>query len=102
LSLLLFYSVHNGRFFDQSLQVNIIPIFCTQQIIVIVILYSYIDEHKPKFIKNLSDAVAIKSVSSWPETRPEIFKMMKWAASRLEALGATTELKDIGKQVLFY
>jgi nonspecific dipeptidase len=50
----------------------------------------------------LSDAVAIKSVSSWPETRPEIFKMMKWAASRLEALGATTELKDIGKQVFWH
>jgi len=63
-------------------------------------VFSYIDEHKQKFIKNLSDAVAIKSVSSWPETRPEIFKMMKWAASRLEALGATTELKDIGKQTL--
>lgn len=60
---------------------------------------SYIDDNKQKFIKNLSDAVAIKSVSAWPETRQEIFKMMKWVAEKLEHLGATTELIDIGKQV---
>lgn len=60
---------------------------------------SYIDSNKGKFIKNLSDAVAIKSVSAWPETRPEILKMVQWVAIRLEELGATTELKDIGKQV---
>lgn len=34
-----------------------------------------------------------------PETRPEIFKMVKWVAAKLEHLGATTELKDVGKQV---
>ena len=39
---------------------------------------SYIDNNKGKFIKNLDDAVAIKSVSAWPETRPEITKMVKW------------------------
>lgn len=62
-------------------------------------LFSYIDENKQKFIKNLDDAVAIKSVSAWPDVRPEIVRMVKWVATRLEQLGATTELKDIGKQV---
>jgi hypothetical protein len=28
-----------------------------------------VDSRKEEFIKNLSDAVAIKSVSAWPETR---------------------------------
>lgn len=62
--------------------------------------FSYIDSNKEKFINNLKEAVAIKSVSSWPETRPEILKMVEWTAAKLEKLGATTELKDIGKQVL--
>jgi len=61
-------------------------------------VFSYIDSNKGKFIKNLDEAVAIKSVSAWPETRPEIFKMVKWVAAKLELLGATTELKDVGKQ----
>ncbi|KAI9560884.1 hypothetical protein GHT06_011838 [Daphnia sinensis] len=63
-------------------------------------VFSYIDSNKDKFIKNLNEAVAIKSVSAWPETRPEIFKMVKWVAAKLEHLGATTELKDVGKQKL--
>jgi len=59
----------------------------------------HIDNNKAKYIKNLSDAVAIKSVSAWADTRPEIFKMMEWAKVRLEALGATTSLRDVGEQV---
>lgn len=59
----------------------------------------HIDANKVKYIKNLSDAVAIKSVSAWADTRPEIFKMMEWAKTRLEALGATCSLRDVGEQV---
>jgi hypothetical protein len=33
--------------------------------------FSYIDANKGKFIKNLSDAVAIKSVSCWADHRQE-------------------------------
>ena len=40
-------------------------------------LFAAIDNNKEKFIENLSKAVAIKSVSAWPDTRPEITKMMK-------------------------
>ncbi|KZC12090.1 PREDICTED: cytosolic non-specific dipeptidase [Dufourea novaeangliae] len=61
-------------------------------------LFSYIDSHKAEYINNLREAVAIKSVSAWPDHRNEIVKMMKWAEIRLKDLGATTELADIGKQ----
>lgn len=64
------------------------------------IQFSYIDEHKNEFIETLSEAVAIKSVSAWPDCRPEILRMVKWTAERLEKLGASTELKDLGKQVV--
>ncbi|XP_043261664.1 cytosolic non-specific dipeptidase isoform X2 [Colletes gigas] len=63
-------------------------------------LFSYIDKHKAEYIDNLKEAVAIKSVSAWPDHRNEIIKMMKWAEVKLKDLGATTELVDIGKQTL--
>lgn len=47
----------------------------------------------------MEEAVAIKSVSAWPDTRQEIFRMVKWAGARLEELGACIELKELGKQV---
>ena len=40
-------------------------------------LFAAIDKNKERFIENLSKAVAIKSVSAWPHTRPEITTMMK-------------------------
>lgn len=63
-------------------------------------LYGHIDQHKKDYIDNLREAVAIKSVSSWPEVRGEVVKMMKWMEVKLQKLGATTELIDIGKQKL--
>lgn len=44
--------------------------------------------------------MAIKSVSAWPEKRDEIVRMTKWVEEKMKALGATTELADIGKQTL--
>lgn len=64
------------------------------------LIFSYIDDHKTEYINNLREAVAIKSVSAWPDHRDEIIKMMKWAETRLKDLGVTTELADIGKQTL--
>lgn len=52
------------------------------------------------YINNLREAVAIKSVSAWPDHRNEIVKMMKWAEIKLKNLEATTELVDVGKQSL--
>lgn len=48
----------------------------------------------------LREAVAIKSVSAWPESRGEITKMVHWTKAKLEKLGAECELVDVGKQTL--
>jgi len=63
-------------------------------------LFSHIDAHQEDYIKTLAEAVAIKSVSAWPECRPEIKKMIDWAQHRLEKLGTKCEQKDIGLQTL--
>ncbi|XP_013780642.1 cytosolic non-specific dipeptidase-like [Limulus polyphemus] len=63
-------------------------------------IFSYIDEHQQQYIETLKKAVAIRSVSAWPETREEIIKMVKWVAELLEAEGATCELADVGTQTL--
>lgn len=60
----------------------------------------YIDDHAQDYINNLKEAIAIKSVSAWPDHRNEVVKMMKWAEVKLKSLEATTELVDIGKQPL--
>lgn len=53
-------------------------------------------------METLSQAVSIKSVSADPDLRNEVIKMMKWAEVKLQSLGATTELCDIGKQVQYF
>lgn len=53
-------------------------------------------------METLSEAVSIKSVSADPDLRNEVIKMMKWAEVKLIELGATTELCNIGTQVIFY
>ncbi|KAF7988663.1 hypothetical protein HCN44_001236 [Aphidius gifuensis] len=63
-------------------------------------LFGHIDEHKQEYIDNLREAVAIKSVSSWPDARDEVFKMMKWMEEKMKSLGATTELADNGIETL--
>lgn len=60
----------------------------------------YIDDHRIEYIENLKEAVAIKSVSAWPDHRNDIVEMMKWAETRLKELGTVTELVDVGKQEL--
>ncbi len=52
-------------------------------------VFDYIDKNVDKWIDNLAEAVAIKSVSAWTETRPEIEKMVWWVGKKLENLGAT-------------
>ena len=59
-------------------------------------LFAFIDEHKEEYIKNLGDAVEIKSVSAWPHTRDEIVKMVELVGDRVKALGATIEYCDVG------
>lgn len=64
------------------------------------LIFNYIDKHQEKFIKDLSDAVAIKSVSAWPECRKDIVTMEEWAAKRLKEFGASVELVNVGDQTL--
>lgn len=61
---------------------------------------SEVDRNKATYIETLREAVAIRSVSAWPHTRPDIDVMVEWTAKRLKALGATIELVDIGRQTL--
>lgn len=63
-------------------------------------LFGLIDENKLKYIDVLKTAVAIQSVSAWPEKRGEIQRMMEWTADKLKALGTEIEMVDIGKQTL--
>ncbi len=62
-------------------------------------VFEYIESNREKWIGNLSEAVAIRSVSAWKETRPEIDKMVHWVGKRLENLGATIEYCEVGFQV---
>lgn len=48
----------------------------------------------------MKEAVAIKSVSSWPDNRGDIDTMVNWTADKLRALGAEVELAELGTQTL--
>lgn len=48
----------------------------------------------------MKEAVAIKSVSAWPHSRPDVIKMMDWAAAKLKKLGAQIEMAELGTQTL--
>lgn len=63
-------------------------------------IFSVIDDGKKKWIDLLSEAVAIKSVSAWPHSRPDVIKMMQWYADELKKEGATIELASVGEQTL--
>lgn len=63
-------------------------------------IFEYIDNHQDVYIKRLADAVAIRSVSCWPETRPEVVKMVETVAKEVERLGGTTRLADVGMEKL--
>ncbi|PSN57899.1 Cytosolic non-specific dipeptidase [Blattella germanica] len=63
-------------------------------------IFSHIDANKKKYIETLREAVAIQSVSAWPEKRGEIVKMAHWVKVRLEKLGTEVEICELGKQKL--
>ncbi|XP_061392242.1 cytosolic non-specific dipeptidase-like [Musca vetustissima] len=60
-------------------------------------LFSYIDDNKRAYIDVLRTAVAIESVSLWPNNYGEVQRMVEWTADKLKALGADVELADIGE-----
>lgn len=61
-------------------------------------VFDYIDKHEAVYIKRLAEAVAIRSVSCWPETRPDVVKMVEHIAKEVERLGGTTQLRDVGME----
>ncbi|KAL9955615.1 hypothetical protein ACROYT_G036964 [Oculina patagonica] len=63
-------------------------------------IFKYVDNHQDLYVKRLSDAVAIKSVSAWTEGpyRDEIVKMINHAKDEIIRLGGEVELADLGPQ----
>lgn len=72
--------------------------FCSLSLLLII--NSHVDANKARYIETLKEAVAIKSVSAWPDSRPDVQKMVEWTAAKLKALGTEIELADLGTQTL--
>jgi nonspecific dipeptidase len=56
-------------------------------------LFAYVEAHEEEYVDRLREAVAIESVSAWPNKRPEIDRMMEWTKAWIEKLGGTASLK---------
>ncbi|GMI39865.1 hypothetical protein TeGR_g2688 [Tetraparma gracilis] len=56
--------------------------------------FKYIEAKQETYVYRLRDAVAIKSVSAWPDHRQEIMKMMDWTKDWIEKLGGRTRLHE--------
>lgn len=63
-------------------------------------MFDHIDAKQNLYVERLAEAVAIRSVSAWPEVRPEIKKMVEYVQTWMDKLGCTTELVDVGMQTL--
>ena len=56
--------------------------------------FSYIDRKEETYVYRLRDAVAIKSVSAWPDHRPEVIRMIEWTKKWIEKLGGNARLHE--------
>ncbi|NWU70356.1 CNDP1 dipeptidase, partial [Pterocles burchelli] len=63
-------------------------------------IFQYIDAHQSDFIEDLKEWVAVESNSVQPDLRKEVIRMMALAADRLEVLGATVNLVNLGSHQL--
>lgn len=63
-------------------------------------IFEYIENHQELYVQRLAEAVAIRSVSCWVETRPDVVKMVHHVAKEVERLGGTTKLEDVGFETL--
>lgn len=63
-------------------------------------IFKYVDEHQELYVKRLSDAVAIQSVSGWtdPPYRDNIVEMINQVKDKVISLGGEVELADLGMQ----
>ncbi|KAL6157640.1 Cys-Gly metallodipeptidase [Exserohilum turcicum] len=60
--------------------------------------FKQVDGLQSTFIERLREAVAIPSISSEDQRRPDVVKMGHWLADQIKALGGTVELRELGKQ----
>ncbi|TPX06831.1 uncharacterized protein E0L32_002327 [Thyridium curvatum] len=60
--------------------------------------FKQVDDLSPRFIERLRQAVAIPSVSADPARRPDVVRMGHFLEAELKALGASVELRALGKQ----
>ncbi|KAI1649177.1 Cys-Gly metallodipeptidase dug1 [Daldinia loculata] len=60
--------------------------------------FSQVDSLSSHFIERLRKAVAIPSVSSEAARRPDVVRMAHFLADELKTLGASVELRPLGKQ----
>ena len=60
--------------------------------------FKQVDSLSDSFIRRLSDAVAIPSVSADEARRPDVFKMAEYLCGELKKLGAQVEKRLLGKQ----
>jgi Cys-Gly metallodipeptidase DUG1 len=60
--------------------------------------FQKVDELSGAFIERLREAVAIPSVSSEAARRPDVVRMGQWLGDELTKLGASVELRPLGKQ----
>lgn len=61
---------------------------------------NFIDDNADVFIKRLSDAVAIPSISGDASHRSDVVKMAKFLDDHLKAVGVETQLINLGKHVM--
>ncbi|KAF9484099.1 CNDP dipeptidase [Pholiota conissans] len=61
---------------------------------------NYIDSHADGFIKRLSDAVAIPSISGDATHRKDVFAMADWLNGQLKQVGVDTKLVDLGRHTM--
>ncbi len=60
--------------------------------------FKQVDDLSDAFIERLRQAVAIPSVSSEAARRPDVVRMGEFLANELKKLGASVELRPLGKQ----
>ncbi|KAK4221517.1 putative glutamate carboxypeptidase-like protein [Podospora fimiseda] len=60
--------------------------------------FAQVDALSDSFIQRLREAVAIPSISADATRRPDVVRMGHWLADELKKLGASAELRELGKQ----
>jgi Cys-Gly metallodipeptidase DUG1 len=60
----------------------------------------YIERNADKFIKRLSDAVSIPSISGDAAYRKYVFQMADWIEQEMKSLGIETKQVPVGTQML--